>query len=559
MNCAAYHKLKILPKKIGEGSYAKVYETSDPQSVCKEHVIAPGQGLSLDLVREMASLQLLQNCPQICKLQYYGFSDNRLHAVMQKYKTNLAEYLATYKPSLTEIKKIMFQLLLALKYAESKDIVHRDLKPFNIFLDDADHVVLGDWGLSRNLRVSSNACLSGTVQSVCFRAPELMLGAKCYGYEIEVWSLGCILYELFEESMLFPGRCEVEVLRNIFRKMGTPFHIPELAQLPHFQASFPDFPVTKIQLKDAQAEDLVNAMLSLNPKTRPSFEACLSHAFFQGIGDMPLVRILPKPRVELFPGYQQHDRNAIQDWMFRIIYQTHLFRILPINGEVLYVYEDFHNSKRTTDKERKIYLEVYFLGCAYFTSFLDSTRKLITSVLDYALACLALATKMIDSQGPNVEEIRKAATMKMFEEHKTSLSKLIACELEVAHALSFHLHRTTLFDAVRKIQAQKHLKACELSASLVYLSMSVPQVANSPNFAQHIVDFCSGAEHDSSKLQDLLLSREFDNGTIKQALFVLGVLPEPVVVQFGTLELLPWHFAVGLATLHTSIDTQMSL
>lgn len=99
------------------------------------------------------------------------------------------------------IWKIFAQSLLALKEChrrvengEMKPILHRDLKPANILLDSAQNIKMGDFGLAKEL--SSQSKLAQTnVGTPFYMAPEI-INEKDYDERSDIWSLGCLLYEL---------------------------------------------------------------------------------------------------------------------------------------------------------------------------------------------------------------------------------------------------------------------------------------------------------------------------------------------------------------------------
>lgn len=55
-----------------------------------------------------------------------------------------------------------------------------------------------------------------------YRAPELLLGASEYSTPVDMWSVGCIFYEIVSKRPLFDGDSDSDQIRKIFRKMGTP-------------------------------------------------------------------------------------------------------------------------------------------------------------------------------------------------------------------------------------------------------------------------------------------------------------------------------------------------
>eukprot|EP00929_Paragymnodinium_shiwhaense_P051824 TRINITY_DN26017_c0_g3_i3.p1 TRINITY_DN26017_c0_g3~~TRINITY_DN26017_c0_g3_i3.p1 ORF type:complete len:276 (-),score=55.41 TRINITY_DN26017_c0_g3_i3:214-1041(-) len=112
---------------------------------------------------------------------------------------DLKEKIETDFDSFTEewVRNIFAQLLQAVQYLHSKNVIHRDLKSQNVFLAQDGHVRLGDFGLckhARTQRADGTATLSHAGTD-CYMAPEMLSSSK-YGKPADMWSLGCVLYEL---------------------------------------------------------------------------------------------------------------------------------------------------------------------------------------------------------------------------------------------------------------------------------------------------------------------------------------------------------------------------
>jgi len=95
------------------------------------------------------------------------------------------------------VRTVFAQLLQAVQYLHSKNVIHRDLKSQNVFLAQDGLVRLGDFGLCKHTRTptgNGNPTLSHAGTD-CYMAPEMLSSCR-YGKPADMWSLGCVLYEL---------------------------------------------------------------------------------------------------------------------------------------------------------------------------------------------------------------------------------------------------------------------------------------------------------------------------------------------------------------------------
>lgn len=117
------------------------------------------------------------------------------------------------------IRKIAFQMLLSLNFLKSCSIIHCDLKPENVLLKSSDSydVKVIDFGSSCFVKER----MYSYIQSRFYRAPEIILGIN-YGLEIDMWSFGCILAELYSGIPIFPGEDETDQLFYMMEYLGVP-------------------------------------------------------------------------------------------------------------------------------------------------------------------------------------------------------------------------------------------------------------------------------------------------------------------------------------------------
>lgn len=121
--------------------------------------------------------------------------------------------------SLKLIRRFTKQMLSSLLLLKQHKVIHCDLKPENILLRHPLHseIKVIDFGSS----CFENEKVYTYIQSRFYRSPEVILGMT-YGLPIDMWSLGCILAELFTGVPIFPGENEQEQLACIMEVFGPP-------------------------------------------------------------------------------------------------------------------------------------------------------------------------------------------------------------------------------------------------------------------------------------------------------------------------------------------------
>jgi cyclin-dependent kinase 12/13 len=112
----------------------------------------------------------------------FDFSDYDLSGLLQSY-TGLSE-----RNDL--IKCYMHQLLLGIQYLHSQNVIHRDIKSANILISRHHELKIADMGMAKLLPDAKNVKLSQPVVTLYYRSPELVLGTRHYGVEVDMWSVG---------------------------------------------------------------------------------------------------------------------------------------------------------------------------------------------------------------------------------------------------------------------------------------------------------------------------------------------------------------------------------
>ncbi|EGC33816.1 hypothetical protein DICPUDRAFT_36122, partial [Dictyostelium purpureum] len=265
-------------KTIGKGSYGKVKLVIEIETkrvfaakiLNKKLVIKEKKAKYVNT--EKTILDSLEH-PNIVKL-FYTFQDEINLYFILEYCPN-GDLLDQIKiAGCFQISVAQFyaaEILIALEYLHSRGIAHRDLKPENILLGKNKHLKLSDFGSAKVLGLdnkSRSGSFCGTAEYVC---PEL-LTEKSAGKQADIWSFGCLLYQLVSGKLPFKGFNEYQTFLLITKR--------------EFQ--FPDN-------FDATCCNLVDQLLNLDPYKRPTIAEIKKHPFFKGIQWDTLSEQTPPP------------------------------------------------------------------------------------------------------------------------------------------------------------------------------------------------------------------------------------------------------------------------
>lgn len=216
-------------------------------------------------------------------------TENKLMLVFEYCDGDLKRYMDTHGergalPPMT-IKSFMYQLLKGVDFCHQNRVLHRDLKPQNLLINSKGQLKLGDFGLARAFGIPVNT-FSNEVVTLWYRAPDVLLGSRTYSTSIDIWSVGCIMAEMYTGRPLFPGTQNEDQILRIFRIMGTPNEVtwPGITQFPEYKSNFhvyerQDLAVILPKI-DPQGIDLLRRMLQLQPERRISAAEALQHPWF---------------------------------------------------------------------------------------------------------------------------------------------------------------------------------------------------------------------------------------------------------------------------------------
>jgi serine/threonine protein kinase len=136
----------------------------------------------------------------------YVPSEKKLNLIFEYVDYDLKKYLSENKHTITpyQVKLFLYQLVNGVNYCHSRRIIHRDLKPQNLLVDRVGNLKIADFGLARAFGIPIKT-LTHEIETLWYRAPEVLLGQKQYSLGVDIWAVGCIFAELIEKKPMFNG------------------------------------------------------------------------------------------------------------------------------------------------------------------------------------------------------------------------------------------------------------------------------------------------------------------------------------------------------------------
>ena len=214
-------KHKVI-KKLGEGGFSQVYliEKENKKYALKKITEKLNEKDIADMTKIIDILSKINN-KYIIKY-YYTFKEKNSFNIIMEYAgdKNLKQFIVDYKKKSQLIPEdiiyyIILQLVKGLQDIHKNRLIHRDLTPDNIFINENNEIKIGDFGISKIL-TETNQYTTKQIGKFHYMAPEISLGLK-YNNKVDIYSLGCIVYELFTldeyyiDKVIHEKECKINI------------------------------------------------------------------------------------------------------------------------------------------------------------------------------------------------------------------------------------------------------------------------------------------------------------------------------------------------------------
>lgn len=417
----------IKKEKLGEGTFGIVYQgefKGDRQEYAVKRNLTEEETSFVGALREIDILTKLRPHTHIVKLELISFGepfvnecfsplidnskrknqkDDKIHFIFKKASYDLRTFIYKVPHSLEVTKKFMVQILLGLEYIHQHKIIHRDIKPNNILVYEKEKDLLGDenivkicdFGLSKPF--TYQGLQTPDVVTSWYRAPEVALGYPHYDYKIDVWSVGCVFYEMVVKKPFITTSRDsdeeilVMILKNLSKEPPLELYKRIVRDNP-WKKVFVRFPkvrnrktfeerIALLEQRFSKEElvlfcDLLENMLCFDWNNRYTITQCLDHKFFDSYRNLiqeTRVRFsiyLPveKP-IRIITCFERfwvaniikeifNNRKSYSWYNHRILFQT----VSLFNRYLTIMYSDKHSLNILHSKQEA---EIRFMVCLY--------------------------------------------------------------------------------------------------------------------------------------------------------------------------------------------------
>lgn len=261
---------------LGKGGFARCYELTNLETrKLTAAKIVPKASLTKSRAKQklMAEIKIHRSLhhPTIVGFEHFFEDAENVYILLELCTNQTMNELLRRRKRLTELEVQCYvqQIVGALKYLHSHRVIHRDLKLGNFFLSDKMELKIGDFGLASKLEFDGEKkrTICGTPNYI---APEVLDGKQGHSYEVDIWSLGVIIYTLIVGKPPF----ETSDVKTTYRRIRMNAY------------SFPEH----VPISDA-AKTLISRILVTDPSKRPSLDDLTASDFMNQGNSIP--KVLP--------------------------------------------------------------------------------------------------------------------------------------------------------------------------------------------------------------------------------------------------------------------------
>ena len=255
-------------KLIGKGSYGSVFQIqkkSNQKIYALKKIKSPKFHDKYEILNLINELKILcfHNSDYLLKCCDIFYENKYIHIVTNYAKySDLSVYLNKFKKNKKKILEkniwlIFIKTCYGIQYLHDNNIIHRDLKPANILLDENSSILISDFGISKIIK--NQPFFKTIIGTPYYISPEMYNNIK-YDNKIDIWAMGCILFEMATLTVPFHGNNIKSLKKNIING--------------HFNDD-------KLNYYSPDLKHMISLMLNKNYYSRPSIHDIIHSPIFK--------------------------------------------------------------------------------------------------------------------------------------------------------------------------------------------------------------------------------------------------------------------------------------
>jgi hypothetical protein len=410
-------------KFLGQGTFGSVDKAMSPTgeyvAIKKYREGCQISGIGPEIIREINTMLTLAH-PHIAQIRDVRVLGNGDMEIIMDYG---GETLNDYVYGQTDLRrnamtrKIFIHVLSAVSFMHRAGVMHRDIKPQNILIKN-DKAILCDFGLAKRTVPFRKRPHTYSVSTVNYKPPELLGDREQdYNNKIDLWSIGCVMYEFLNKKVLFPGNTKLSVIASMIKTLG-----PTSMELESCGLLYANNRTTCYESRNNVFEGeygaVIKKLLSLHPHERPSAQDVLVELDKKG----------KYSNANNTCVYEYNKKRFSSDMYVRKSEGVRMSRDSR-DTCVAIMEENCHEEKQTF----LIAVNIFDMYAAACTSALVKKNKEIISH-----CCSLIASKFVDLRPMRVSELALSCSV--------SESDIVQWERNILKALHFRIDGPTLLD-----------------------------------------------------------------------------------------------------------------
>ncbi|KAH7649302.1 hypothetical protein FG379_002475 [Cryptosporidium bovis] len=319
------NKYKVCSNSIGKGVFSSVIKCTNlnTRNEVAIKIIRLNDMMKSAGEKEFEMLKLLRGIPNVVQVQESFIHQGHFCIVFEWLNETLKSCMnKVSKHNISKVRNLAKQIFIGIKHIHDKGYIHTDIKPDNILVDsERMNFKISDFG---NAIKESEATPASYLVSRFYRPPEVIIGSLTpFRKSVDIWSIGCVLYECFTGNVLFKGKSNNDMIKLIIELRGnfpkkmlkqgvfsknhfssdfekliwknqqdmTQFINNSKSNLTIFQSISSNIQNKKELLSDMEVtlikrlSNLIEKCLVIDPKKRISAKEALEHPFFSDLSN----------------------------------------------------------------------------------------------------------------------------------------------------------------------------------------------------------------------------------------------------------------------------------